>query len=66
MIHRRFSHSPSEILSYCYSKSADVFTIRMRNNAVIHYEAKSTELFLKWLLDNQVAEHSMLKQVNAK
>lgn len=63
MIHKRFKNSAEDLLSYNYSKSAGVFTLRLKNNAVIHYEAKSPEIFLQWLLDNHIEELSKLKPV---
>lgn len=61
MIHKRFKNGAEDILSYTYSKSAGVFTLRLKNNAIIHYEAKSAEVFLQWLTDNQVPEQNKLK-----
>lgn len=61
MIHKRFKNGAEDIISYTYSKSAGVFTLRLKNNAVIHYEAKGPETFLQWLSENQIPEQPKLK-----
>jgi len=54
MIHKRFKYEPVEILNYSFSASANVFTVHLRNNAVIHYQPKSPEVFLQWLEDSGI------------
>ena len=61
MIHKRFKNGPEDIISYTYSKSSHVFTLKLKNNAVIHYEAKNPESFLQWLLENSIEEQPKLK-----
>jgi len=52
MIHKRFNFQPNEIEGYFYSKSAGIFTVKMKNNAVIHYQTQAPETFLAWLNSN--------------
>lgn len=52
MIHKAFNFDPNEITGYLYSKTAKIFTVKMKNNAVIHYQTDTPETFLLWLKEN--------------
>ncbi len=52
MIHKQFNFSPGDITGFLYSKTAKIFTVKMKNNAVIHYQTDTPEVFLKWLKEN--------------
>ena len=52
MIHKKFSFEPDQITGFLYSKSAQIFTVKLKNNAVIHYQSENPADFLKWLEEN--------------
>lgn len=52
MIHKSFTFPPDQITGFLYSKTAKIFTVKMKNNAVIHYQTDEPEVFLKWLKEH--------------
>lgn len=52
MIHKQFNHPAEQITSFLYSKTARIFTVKLKNNAVIHYQTDQPEVFLEWLKEH--------------